>query len=47
MGIPVSKRSVMERGSKLTMAIATAALAVLGATVIYAQDHATSRTVTD
>ena len=40
MGIPVVKGSVMERGSKLTMAIATVALAVLGAAVIYAQDHA-------
>jgi len=30
----------MERKSKLTIAIATAVLAVLGATVIYAQDHA-------
>jgi hypothetical protein len=40
MEIPVVKGSVMERGSKLKMAIATAALAVLGATGIYAQDHA-------
>jgi hypothetical protein len=38
MEIPASKGSVMERRSKLTMAIATAALAGLGATVIYAQD---------
>jgi len=30
----------MERKSKLTIAIAAAVLAVLGATVIYAQDHA-------
>jgi hypothetical protein len=38
--IPVEKGSAMERKSKLTIAIATAVLAVLGATVIYAQDHA-------
>ena len=40
MEIPVVKGSVMERGRKLIMAIATVALAVLGAAVIYAQDHA-------
>jgi hypothetical protein len=34
------KRSAMEHKSKLTIAIATAILAVLGATVIYPQDHA-------
>jgi hypothetical protein len=32
--------SAMERKSELTIAIATALLVVLGATVIYAQDHA-------
>jgi hypothetical protein len=40
MKIPVEKGSAMEHKSKLTIAIATAVLAVLGATVIYAQDHA-------
>jgi hypothetical protein len=40
MKIPIEKGSAMERKSKLTIAIATAVLAVLGATVIYAQDHA-------
>src|SRR5277367_6340888 len=40
MKIPAEKGSAMERKSKLTIAIATAVLAVLGATVIYAQDHA-------
>ena len=40
MKIPVEKGSAMERKSKLTIVIATAVLAVLGATVIYAQDHA-------
>jgi Cytochrome P460 len=40
MEIPVEKGSAMERNSKLTIAIAIAVLAVLGATVIYAQDHA-------
>jgi hypothetical protein len=40
MKIPVEKGSAMQRKSKLTIAIATAVLAVLGATVIYAQDHA-------
>jgi hypothetical protein len=39
--ILLKKGSVMERKSKLTIAIATAVLAVLAATVIYAQDHAT------
>jgi Cytochrome P460 len=34
------KGSAMERKSKRTIVIATAVLAVLGATVIYAQDHA-------
>jgi hypothetical protein len=41
MEILLKKRgSAMERKSKLTIVIATAVLAVLGATVIYAQDHA-------
>jgi hypothetical protein len=40
MEIPVEKGSAMERNSKLTIAIAIAVLAVLGATVICAQDHA-------
>jgi hypothetical protein len=40
MKIPVEKGSAMERKSNLTIAITTAVLAVLGATVIYAQDHA-------
>ena len=34
------KRSAMNRKSNLTIAIATAAFAVLGAAAIYAQDHA-------
>lgn len=38
MKIPLEKGSAMERKSNLTIAIATAVLAVLGATVIYAQD---------
>jgi len=40
MKIRVEKGSAMERNSKLTIAIATAVLAALCATVIYAQDHA-------
>src|SRR5271163_1699301 len=40
MKIPAEKGSAMERKSKLTIAIATAVVAVLGAAVIYAQDHA-------
>jgi hypothetical protein len=40
MKVPVEKGSAMERKTKLTIAIATAVLAVLGATVIYAQGHA-------
>ena len=40
MEIPVEKGSAMERNSKLTIAIAIAVLAILGATVICAQDHA-------
>src|SRR6202171_574273 len=34
----IKKGSAMKRKSKLTIAIATAALAVLGATTVYAQD---------
>src|SRR5271170_6962166 len=41
MEILLKKRgSVMEHKSKLTIVIATAVLAVLGATVTYSQDHA-------
>jgi hypothetical protein len=39
MEISVEKGSVMKRKSKITIAIVTAVLAALGATVIYAQDH--------
>jgi Cytochrome P460 len=38
--ILLKRGSAMERKSKLTIAIATAVLSVLGAAVIYAQDHA-------
>jgi len=38
MEILVKKRSAMKRKRKLTIAIATAVLAVLGATAVYAQD---------
>jgi hypothetical protein len=38
--IRVKRRSSMERKSKLTIAIAAGVLAVLGAAVVYAQDHA-------
>ena len=38
MEILVKKRSAMKRKRKLTIAIATAVLAVLGATSVYAQD---------
>src|ERR1700730_10555151 len=38
MEILVKKGSAMKRKSKLTIAIATAVLAVLGATAVYAQD---------
>ena len=38
MEILFKKRSAMERKSKLTIAIATAVLAVLGAAAVYAQD---------
>jgi hypothetical protein len=40
MEISVEKGSAMKRRSKLTIAIATAVLAVLGAAAVYAQDHA-------
>src|SRR5271170_3182447 len=43
MKIPAENGSAMERKSNLAIAIATAVLAVLGATVIYAQDHAQDR----
>src|SRR5712664_292137 len=38
MEIPVKKGAAMERKSKLTIAITTAVLAVLGAAAVYAQD---------
>jgi hypothetical protein len=40
MEIPFKKGSAMERKSNLAILIASAVLAVLGSTVIYAQDHA-------
>jgi hypothetical protein len=41
MEILVKKRSAMKRKSKLTIAIATAVLAILGAVALYAQDKYT------
>jgi hypothetical protein len=45
MKIPAEKGSAMERKNYLTIAIATAVLAVLGATVIYAQDKCSLKTL--
>jgi Cytochrome P460 len=44
MKVPVEKGSAMERKSKLTIAMATAVLVVLGAAAVYAQDKYSLKT---